>query len=475
MDIFAEIEMEGSPQKENTPKPQLIGGGADPIRQRFYDMRSMASDNPYTWNEARLFYKQAKFMEDFADDYESHAEFSLHSPCFQRMGYERLRTYFTWRTIVRRGNFPDTNLSYIFLYIYELLACIGASGPAEALAGLVRVQNAYAEKYALNEYLPMWFKDFHIYYDLPQESSEPENELFTWNKLSAYDIEKSKFFTSNEKNASLYKDCFTAAINALNTLCAEKNLRLKDLFVLTGSQYVPWQPFRRAVFHPWLRQEDRKVELPCGEIYLCKNDRWTTLYSAPYAHRKDLISFIIKKVESVTRQKSDFKKITADTSSLQKASSVLNSLGIPPALISATIESAISNYFAEKNRIIVNVNRKNLEKIRVESEDITDKLIVEEIQFVESGDLDKTAPARTDTGFEGFLASLSETESAAFEIIRPNSPISDLSEIKAFANSKGIMLEILIDNINEKAMDTIGDNILELTDVLMVYDEYLNI
>ena len=34
------------------------------------------------------------------------------------------------------------------------------------------------------------------------------------------------------------------------------------------------------------------------------------------------------------------------------------------------------------------------------------------------------------------------------------------------------MLEVLVDWINEKATDCIGDSILELADSLVVYDEY---
>jgi len=36
------------------------------------------------------------------------------------------------------------------------------------------------------------------------------------------------------------------------------------------------------------------------------------------------------------------------------------------------------------------------------------------------------------------------------------------------------MLEVLADSINEKAIDTIGDNILELDDSPTIYEEYIN-
>ena len=523
MDIFAEIEiaeqpLQGQSQRVALPAPQAIGTTVDPIRQKFYDMRGMASDNPYTWSDGRLFYKQARFMENFTDDYAENVEFSMHYPCFQRMGYERLRTYFTWRTSARHGEFTDIGLSYVFLYVYELLLCIGNTdkNPAWALAGLLALRGAYAEKFpVLDNYLPAWLKDFHIYYELPHTFEEfvqkhglhnfyggmfifdGENGLNAWNKISAYDVEKSKFYLSSHENAGLLEECFRAAINGLTTLCSDRNIRLKDLFVLTESQEITWSPFRQALFYPWLRQGDRRVELPGGEVFTCRNNEWTTKHAAPYAHKRDLAAFIIKKTEALTRERIGYKtKISADTATLIRANAALERVGVMPADIAKAIESAIMVYFYEKNRIVVNVDRKNLERIREEAEDITEKLIVEEDSEknaqVESpqnyrepqNHNPQTIPAPSNNStqldskqgdiFMQFAHSLSSVETEALSLILSEDQNTATNKIKAFADGKGLMLEILVDNINEKAMETIGDNILELTDTLIVYDEYKN-
>ena len=44
--------------------------------------------------------------------------------------------------------------------------------------------------------------------------------------------------------------------------------------------------------------------------------------------------------------------------------------------------------------------------------------------------------------------------------------------IKQFAGQNKIMLEVLADGINEKAADCLGDNILELEDDMVIYEEY---
>ena len=43
-------------------------------------------------------------------------------------------------------------------------------------------------------------------------------------------------------------------------------------------------------------------------------------------------------------------------------------------------------------------------------------------------------------------------------------------DIKAFADECGVMLEVLVDRINEKAMDFIGDNLMD--DYFALYDDY---
>ena len=103
------------------PIPSQKIGKPDPIREKIYDMRGLANNNPNTWNEAKLFYRQGKFMEEFSDDYRESKWFSMYAPCYQRLGYDELRTYFTWRTSVRRGEVLSTSLSCVFLHIASAL------------------------------------------------------------------------------------------------------------------------------------------------------------------------------------------------------------------------------------------------------------------------------------------------------------------------------------------------------------------
>ncbi|MCL2402300.1 MAG: hypothetical protein FWC90_06620, partial [Oscillospiraceae bacterium] len=90
---FAEIEYEFKPsagaQKIAPVDLLIVKRALDPIREKFYAMRDLASGNPFARNDASLFYKQAKFMEDFSDDFEGHATFSMYFPYYQHMGYDQ--------------------------------------------------------------------------------------------------------------------------------------------------------------------------------------------------------------------------------------------------------------------------------------------------------------------------------------------------------------------------------------------------
>ncbi|MCL2250231.1 MAG: hypothetical protein FWC13_13320, partial [Oscillospiraceae bacterium] len=71
-------------------------------------------------------------------------------------------------------------------------------------------------------------------------------------------------------------------------------------------------------------------------------------------------------------------------------------------------------------------------------------------------------------GWQSLKSALSQTELKALSIA-----LQDSENVKSFADENGIMLEVLADGINEKATDHIGDGILEVTDGVLVYEEYI--
>jgi len=128
------------------------------------------------------------------------------------------------------------------------------------------------------------------------------------------------------------------------------------------------------------------------------------------------------------------------------------------------------------------VDETSLHKIRLEADDTQEKLIVPDIEpmmYFESSTAE-TSPAISQTVFTDAPIAMQDNWTSLFHILRETEVnalkliLQGDTNLKHFADANGVMLEVLADSINEKAIDTIGDNILELDDSLTIYEEYIN-
>ena len=474
-------------------KPRII----DPIREKFYEMRKLASARPFARSDSELFYRQARFMEDFTDTYEGNANFNMYFPYYQNMGYDYLRTYFTWRTKVRNGDMEQTSLSYIFLYIYELLSGIGTENPTDGLSKLLLVWNTFSKEHPpIEKYLSKWFKDYFVFYELPDSFSDfieehklqkyysltllfdesVENKLELWNSISGYDVTNSKFY--KEDNEQLISDCFDMVLAAIQKFCTARNTRFEDLLIYSVSRRSPWQPFKQALFQSRAKQTDREIKLSEFERYYCKHGEWTANLPIYYSSQKDFIGYIIKKTEACLRQEVKYKyKLVADIRAGMKPFRELQRPAAKRAELDKIIEKAVSDFYINLNRIAVKVDHTNLARIRDEALETQEQLIVteEDVASVAGTCQENRPPDIPDTpvtlsfadGWKALKTALTDIELKALSLA-----LQEGADIKAFADENGIMLEVLADSINEKAADLIGDSLLELDDEIILYDEY---
>jgi len=488
-DPFAEIEInETEPKQEGQKIASLV---LDPVREKFYAMRELASNNPDSWNDAKLFYRQGKFMENFADDCDKFVPLAMYSPSYQRLGYDHLRTYFSWRTKVRQGIFPqeEITLSYVFLYVYELLSNIGVTDPMDGLDKILSLWHGYGAKFAaLDKYIPQWLQDYHVYYTLPhtfeafvqqhnlqqfyREFSmfdlNPDTTFESWLGTSTYEISKSEFYASNTELMRLaFSDGMIMLENHMKTL----DFTFAELFCQKWNMST-WRPFISAVFYPWQKQEDRVVQLSPSNVYKLDGGVWTTSLLVPYKHMNDLAGYFLKQTEIFLRQILKYKKLSPPgVAKLLQAKTRFLEMGTSLEALTALLEKSVANSYRNFNRVVVEVDARSLSRIRQEADVTQEKLIVEEkeaaIVSVPVAPEKPADPVENDSPWAALKAALTQTELAALKIALQNP-----SDIKQFANDNGIMLEVLGDGINEKAMDAIGDNILEVTDEIEIYPEY---
>ena len=109
----------------------------------------------------------SKFMSDmkkFADKRGQKVpfvSFFQYWPTYDSMNSQQKSWYFYWRTEVRSKNYPDTDLSYIFVHVYELLSGCGWQDAQDGFDQLMSLWMAYRERFPkLDSYLFAWTFDF---------------------------------------------------------------------------------------------------------------------------------------------------------------------------------------------------------------------------------------------------------------------------------------------------------------------------
>ncbi|MHB0876622.1 MAG: TerB N-terminal domain-containing protein [Anaerolineae bacterium] len=86
-------------------------------------------------------------------------------PTYSAMTPEQQRWYFYWRDRVRQGEYPDTDLAYVFVHVYELINGIGSAGPDDGYEQLHQLWRQYRDRLRqLDSYLIAWLADFAVVY-----------------------------------------------------------------------------------------------------------------------------------------------------------------------------------------------------------------------------------------------------------------------------------------------------------------------
>lgn len=388
----------------------------------------------------------------------------------------------------------------------------------------------------IDKYLIKWIKDYYIYYELPNSfkdfllknelqghypdiafyESENNCDFQHLCSISKYNIKKSAFYNDEKQ---LVMDCADFVISKLKNLLAKSSLEFDNLIFQTSKSKFEWVPFEGALFYQHLKQTNRQIIFSNDEVYTYNQNKCLRSIFIARDSGKQLLAYIFKQMEVVLRKITNYKfKITANLNMINTETLLkLGALGIS---IEKVVTDATLEFYADRNKTIVTVDESALNKIRKESLQTQEKLSIPESDFEQitiftdknednilvvekegfKNDNEKSSLLETsminnaetvllkalDTSkdsegiisiqqnlltendvWSSFKNSLSETELKAFAII-----LQSESDIKQFANENGLMIEVLIDSINEKAFDSIGDNVLEIDNSINIYDEY---
>lgn len=148
-----------------------LSGGAEQ-RQRISptDPFLYLRTTTYSRNGNDTFFQDMRKLENTTGSACPFVPFMSYWPTYDAMDKNQKAWYFYWRSQVRAGVYPRTDLSYIFICIYELLSGIGWQNPQDGQNQLLNIWNAYIGDYPkLSHYLQGWMFDFSKQFQLPYQ------------------------------------------------------------------------------------------------------------------------------------------------------------------------------------------------------------------------------------------------------------------------------------------------------------------
>ena len=414
------------------------------------------------------FYKQAQLVADYEDNYEKFYPFKRYYPVYHDMTINQLRTYFAWRTKVRKGIYEETSSSYVFVYIYELLNQIGIKNSLDGYQKLQDLEKNYVSLYApfMAVYLKRWRQNYVIFYQLPREvveqefSKEIEQDSLYKKLLKPEDAQE---LMQAVKKLSTYhgKSPLKEEFNEIFFEAWKEILKqVPDFFDKTIAMKITedYFPFNGAIFN---NQNQESFEVKIDDLFEFKLNEISgakTFY-LPQARRKVLLNKVLHEVDRISR------KIFQVGRSL-KANDLEKD-------ILAAIVSGVKKFQADRLEAAkpkVEINFSNLDQIRSDASQTRESLLTEE--------------EKQDSEIEDNLSGLDETN-FNYEVLQTNSVVEEspkesygLNEdelffLKSLLNGqpfedylreKHLMVSILADSINEKLIDEIGDSVIEFNE-----------
>lgn len=479
-DLNAEIRRERKPSfgetvYRDTPILRVASSLSYPEPQEYRMMRKLGATfdrNLYT--ESRIFYEQAKFMEAFEDRFEDKAAFSSFYPTYRVMSLRQQRTYFSWRTRLRRGELSRTDLSYVFVYLYELLNLIGSKTPAEAFDKLCAFSSRYGElDPSILPYTNKWLQDFVIYYGLPQSLLQngeqrafyrycetlsnpepvPDDSLFAaLCALSTYQIENSKFYRAHPAD---FTAVCAAVYRSMHAFYAgnRKSTYFEHLFGKLRA--APYEMFSGAVLYDRRRHEDRTYEIDSLNRFVCCSGRWLRYGVAGGTETCRELGAFFRNVDALMREAFDYPFPTKTVNLTKQFESV--------------VKQEIRLYKqkkAEAEKRVITIDFSILDQIRSASESTKEKILTEEekAEDVPEAETPAPEPVCAESGAEENLQEetsakpeLTETERIFLRLLLEN------RDPAPFCRENGTMPSVLSEAVNEAFFDLFYDNVIDFS------------
>lgn len=426
-------------------------------------------------------------------------------PTFRSLNKKQLQWYFYWRRQFEKENYLDTDLSYIYLYVYELINLTYEPNWEEAAKKLVKLYHVYSViQPGLDAHLPRWIAD--LYWENGQEVMAfewygKENSLFGKQIVLTKALEQKDLSIipldmwleiANYKETAHFKEFPTETARTFTTaieLTEEyyQNNKGHSLLLEWSNIHKDALPKNHLLFNSAVIGRELKRE---GPKYYPINI---------YQNMPTKLNNLFRYVENLERQKRGNKRLLQvnEKEILKKLRNIFeDNIG---TLDRFTIVQGLQDQIEKADGPDLSIpkqpdiNEKQFEKIQIDKQKV-EELYNESFQLRDllSEALDKNpkVPSEKASGKEvSMKVKANSLEEGSFEETNEFQPedmailpdtftiaekqfISllieketlDYGEAKEYFKVRGRMLEPVIERINEKALDIYGELLIEVTE-----------
>lgn len=339
-----------------------------------------------------------------------------------------------------------------------------------------------------------------------------KDKLEFLDNIATYKIAKSKLLET--KYGYILNECIEKVFSRIHKEFEKNEISLPEMLMHKNITDHWWEPLRN--YNVYFNQIlSKSIIIEGTEKYECKQGIWNrTIYSSEKSY-KHIIGYILKTMECYIRdylgyrklkylEKSEIlKDIDEYYCSVKKRNIVqkIYKMDLEQIIQTETIrylenakipkmtcnkKKQENEYFEKEEKIEVVFNQEEFQKIREKSEEIQKALIIEEDTQMPNNEILKKYQAiaepkeiveqnitknTQDNVFRQFAYDLNTKEKEIINTILKKQDVQ--SKITQIAQRENEMLEVMISNINDKALETIGDTIIE-SDMTSIYEDYEN-
>jgi hypothetical protein len=436
---------------------------------------------------------------------------------FAEMNMEQKNWYFYWREQVVNGVYPVTDLSYIYLFVFELINYSFNPSAAFNLSMMHRLYDAYKNQhhierfpsligdmlYELGEYrlAEKWSPNIPQIPPLYKQLNEKQDDLsrisITYWKSYLTRHRESKFFTENKnKIYKTFKDCLPLleashlkrTNKKLVDLYFEKREETKQRWLFPGmisirrtNNFIQYKIENIYPTELLYREVNAFFKLAENVTRLMNNDKRQLQVDEevfPLVLKDEMIAFL-----SRPKEKGRFKKVKTKTAE-ETGSTIPPRPDEQPTIVIEFDDERIKQLKAETDLLVDEVERRAQEHL---NDDISDKVDENHHETEDKEEEEKIPVNQQDNGLSKFFsASGDDLDNEQIEVF-----LGDLSDIEKefiqqfqdlqwskgeaalFLKSKGQMIGVILSSLNEKAQESLEDNFLEDDgENLVIYEEF---